>query len=144
MVRKIVLSASLAAALGFTGSVAFADGEREAVFKDLERDRVEVLDRHSGLSRRAPARIRYRHRHHSIGYRHRAWDGRYGIYPRRHFFVSGVYSPWLYGPVNYSTVVYRTYVYYTPTYPSMSWGYPPYAQVYSLTPGPVYNKPCLC
>jgi hypothetical protein len=47
-------------------------------------------------------------------------------------------------PVNYATVSYRTYVYYTPLYPSLSYGYPPFAYLYDLTPGPIYNKPCLC
>ena len=137
MFYRFVFAAAVAAALGFTGTAAVADGERE-VFKD--RERVEV-DR---IERRAPVRRHY----HRTSYRHRAtraWDGLYGPYPRRHFYVSGVHAHGYYGsPVHYATVSYRTYIYYTPTYPSLSYGYPPYAHVYSLTPGPVYNKPCLC
>jgi hypothetical protein len=86
----------------------------------------------------------YAHRRHH-GFGHRAWDGRYGLYPRQHLFVTGVYSQGYYGvPVNVATVAYRSWVYYTPTYPSVSHGYPPYAYMYDLTAGPVYNKPCLC
>ena len=147
MFHRFVLSAGLAVALGFTASSAIADEEQG--LKD--RGQVEVLDRESRLLRPAPARRHYRaarvyHRH--ARYRHRgyrAWDGRYGLYPRRHFFVSGVHTHGFYGsPVNVATVTYQTYVYYTPTYPSVSYGYPPYAYVYTLSPGPIYNKPCLC
>ncbi len=150
MVYRVILPASLVGALIFTASAAFADGQRGPVYKDAERDRVEVLDRDSGVKRRAPVRLHYRFRYRSAGLyrhvyrRHRAWDGRYGLYPRRHFFVSGVYTNGFYGPVNYGLVTYRTFVYYTPTYPSVTFDYPPYAYVYGLAPGPVYNKPCLC
>ena len=150
MIRRFVVSAGLVAALGVFSSAAVADGMKESVYKDSERHRVETLDRDSRLSRRTPGRIRDRYAYRPYypsryrGYRgYRAWDGRYGLYPRRHFFVSGVHGS--YGsPVSYATVTYKTYVYYTPTYPSVSYGYPPYAHVYSLGSGPIYNKPCLC
>jgi hypothetical protein len=133
-----------------TASAAWADEDRDAVKigSDVERPRIERLDDDS-LSERRPVRLHthYRHRHHSGYHRHygyRGWDGRYGRYPRQHFFVSGVSSYGYPGPVNVATVTYRTYVYYTPTYPSVSYGYPPYASLYDLTHGPVYNKPCFC
>jgi hypothetical protein len=85
----------------------------------------------------------HHHRHHHWHHVQRPWDGRYGLYPRRHFFVTGVQGFYA-SPVNVATVTYRTYVYYTPTYPSLSYGYPPYAHLYDLTAGPIYNKPCLC
>ena len=148
MVRKVVLSLGLAIAFGFAGSKAFADGQSEPVYKDAERDRVETLDRDARLSRRAPVRLHYRYRYRpaSVTYkyrRHRAWDGRYGFYPRQHFFVDGVYTNGFYGPVTYAAVTYRTHVYYTPAYP-VTFAYPPYAFVYGVTPAPIYNKPCLC
>jgi hypothetical protein len=142
MIRRFVVPTALAAALGFTATAAVADGE--TVSKNTERHRVEFVD-HSHVSRPAPTRVRYgfHHRHHHWHHVQRPWDGRYGLYPRRHFFVTGVDG--FYGsPVNVATVTYRTYVYYTPTYPSLSYGYPPYAHLYDLTPGPIYNKPCLC
>jgi len=148
MIHRFVLSAGLAITLGFTASAAIADEEK--IFKDQERHQIEGFDRESRLSRPTPARRHYRagfyHRHGHYRHRgYRAWDGRYGLYPRRHFFVTGVHTHGFYGsPVNFATVTYRTYVYYTPTYPSLSYDYPPYAHVYSLTPGPIYNKPCLC
>ena len=46
--------------------------------------------------------------------------------------------------MNVATVTYRTHVYDTPAYPSVFYGYPPHARLYDLTPGPIYNKPCLC
>ena len=145
MIRSFIVSAALATALGFTASAAVADGEKENVHKTTERHRAEFVDHGTRASRHAP-RMRYgfHHRHRHFGHRaYKPWDGRYGLYPRQHFFVSGVQG--FYGsPVNVATVTYRTYVYYTPTYPSLSHGYPPYAHLYDLTPGPIYNKPCLC
>ena len=140
MLREFVVSAGLAAALSFTATAALADGQKAKVYKDVERHRVVS---------RAPVHRHHRvarfHRHHGYRHAYRAWDGRYGVYPRRHLFVSGVHAHGYYGSrVNYATVRYQTYVYYTPTYPSLSHGYPPYAHVYDLTPGPIYNKPCLC
>lgn len=163
MFRRFILYAGLAAALSFTAVDARADGEKEPGDKDSERSRVESSERRPGRVT-PPRRMRYghasrvhRHRHvhrhvHHHRYVHRgyhrgyrAWDGRYAAYPRRHFFVSGVHTHGYYGiPVNYATVTYRTYVYYTPTYPSLSHAYPPYAHLYNLTRGPIYNKPCLC
>ena len=149
MFSKFVVSASLAAALSLTATAVLADGEKAKVFKDSERHRVETY-RASRVSRASSQRYYRTSRvHHRHGYRrhhaYRAWDGRYGMYPRQHFFVSGVHAHGYYGsPVNYATVRYQTYVYYTPTYPSLSNGYPPYAHLYDLTPGPIYNKPCLC
>jgi hypothetical protein len=144
MVSRFILAAALAMALGFTASQATADGEKERVFED--RGRAETSGREFRVSRRKPVRMHYRAAsHHYHGYRHHYWDGRYGLYPRRHFFVSGIHAHGYYGsPVNYATVTYRTYIYYTPHYPSVSYGYPPYAELYNLTPGPIYNKPCLC
>lgn len=144
MIRRFVVQAALAAGLGLTASAAVADGEKERVYRDSDR-RVETFGRDSRMWRRAPGRrhyraVRYHHRH-----AYRAWDGRYGMYPRRHFFVSGVHAHGYYGsPVSYATVTHQTYVYYTPTYPSLSYGYPPYAHVYDIGSGPIYNKPCLC
>ena len=152
MVRELILSASLAVALGLTVSTALADGAKETA----DRHRIVNLDRGQGLSRkdarvnnyqRAGFRHRYgyqRHPHRYRVYADRPWDGVYGAYPRRHFFLSGVRAGGFYSPVNVATVSYRTYVYYTPTYPSVSYGYPPSAYLYDLTHGPVYNKPCFC
>jgi hypothetical protein len=132
MVRGILLSAGMAAILGLAALPARADGQDDPVYKDAERERVETLDR--DLSRRAVrAHDRYRYKR-AVAYRHQ---------PRRHFFVDGVHTSF-YGPVAYATVTYRTYVYYTPGYPSMTFGYPPYAYAYGLASGPLYNKPCLC
>jgi hypothetical protein len=140
MVRGIVLPASLAAVLALPAA-AGADEDRDAVKigRDVERPRIERLDE-DRFSDPRPVRLQTRHRHR---YGYRAWNGRYGNYPRQHFFVSGVHA-YGYGPVNVATVAYRSYVYYTPTYPSVSYGYPPHAYVYDLTHGPVYNKPCFC
>lgn len=172
MFRGIVLPASVAVVLSFTAS-ALADGQRKPVRKDAERQRVEFRDRDLGLSYRERSSVQHRHRYRTAGYHHRhryghsgyrhrlygdggryhlrhhgyvhrPWDGRYGHYPRRHFFVSGVQAHAFHGAVNVATVTYRTFVYYTPTYPSVSYGYPPYAHLYNLTAGPVYNKPCFC
>jgi hypothetical protein len=149
MIHRFVVSAALAAAAGFASSAAMANGQ-EKVFKDLERHQIEPFD-DEGRSWHAPRkryRAAYRHHHHHGYHRYRgykAWDGRYGPYPRRHFYVTGVHAHGYYGaPVHFATVTYRTYVYYTPTYPSLSYGYPPYAHVYNLSHGPIYNKPCLC
>ena len=46
--------------------------------------------------------------------------------------------------MNVATVTYRTHVYDTSAYPSVFYAYPPHARLYDLTPGPIYNKPCLC
>ena len=155
MVRKTILSASLAVAVGLTVSTALADGAKETA----DRHRIVDLDRDQRLShkhvrvhqrtRYRSAGFRHRYGYHRYRYRHRVyahrpWDGVYGAYPRRHFFVSGVHAGGFYSPVNVATVSYRTYVYYTPTYPSVSYGYPPSAYLYDLTHGPVYNKPCFC
>lgn len=127
MIYRMFVAAGLAAALGLSASAAAADEFKEPkTFKGAD-DRVEYLDR----APRKSVRVHRRHYH-----RH------YHAYPRRHFFVTGV-SGYGYGPVNVATVTYRTYVYYTP-YPSVSYGYPPYAYLYDLTHGPVYNKPCFC
>lgn len=151
MVRRIIASAGFAAVLLFASN-AFADGERETV-KGAEH-RVEHLDRTMDLSRRGPVRadrVAYRHRHsyrHAYSWHHhrivRGWDGRYGHGPRRHVFVTGEATYGLPMPVSVTAVTYRTYLYYTPTYPSVSYGYPPYARLYDLTPGPIYNRPCFC
>ena len=145
MIRRFVVQAALAAGLGLTASAAVADGQKERVYRDSDR-RVETDSRrwrHAPVRRHyRAARYHHRHYHHRA---YRAWDGRYGMYPRRHFFVSGVHAHGYYGsPVSYATVTHQTYVYYTPTYPSLSYGYPPYAHVYDLGSGPIYNKPCLC
>jgi len=159
MFRGTIVPAALAAVLSLFAPAASADGEKGALktLKDTGR-RIEDLDLRARLSSRGSARM---HRHHyrtaafhhghyyrRAPYRQRtaygAWDGRYGLYPRQHLFITGVSGYGLPGPVNVATVTYRSYIYYTPTYPSMSYGYPPYAHLYDLTPGPVYNKPCFC
>ena len=146
MVRGHVLPVSLALVLGCMASAALADGQREPAKmpNPPERQAIEDLDR--GMSRGAVRVHRQRHGyyHHRRHYADRGWNGRYGHYPRRHFFITGVSSYGVPGPVNVATVSYRTYVYYTPTYPSVSHGYPPYAYLYDLTGGPIYNKPCFC
>jgi len=146
MFRGNVLAASLAIIFGLIASAALADGERRpARTFDSEGHGVENLD-DLGPSRRRVRTHHYRHsvRHNNRHYGYRAWDGRYGHYPRRHFYITGVSGYGVPGPVNVATVTNRTYVYYTPTYPSVSYGYPPYAYVYDVTGGPIYNKPCLC
>ncbi len=149
MFRGSVLPASLAIVLGLTASAALADGAKETARTfDNERHRVENLD-DLGPSRRGSVRI-HQHRHsvrrygHHRHYTYRAWDGRYGHHPRRHFYMTGVSGYGVPGPVNVATVTYRTYVYYTPTYPGVSYGYPPFAYLHDLTGGPIYNKPCFC
>ena len=144
MIRRFVVQAALAAALGLTASAAVADGEKERVYRDSDR-RAGAFHRDSRMSRHAPVRRHYRVARYHHRHAYRAWDGRYGMYPRRHFFVTGVHAHGYYGsPVSYATVTHQTYVYYTPTYPSLSYGYPPYAHVYDIGAGPIYNKPCLC
>jgi hypothetical protein len=147
MVYRTIAAAGLAAVLGLLASATAADEYKDEAktLKEVE-GRVEYLDRTARAPRKY-ARVHRRHYHHHHVHHHRtayrAWDGRYGLHPRRHFFITGV-SGYGYGPVNVATVAYRTYVYYTPTYPSVSYGYPPYATVYDLTHGPIYNKPCFC
>lgn len=138
MVYRMIAAAGLAAALGLSASAALADEDRTAakIFRSAE-DRVEYLDRTVDVTPRKSVRAHRRPRYHHAYHRHHP-----AAYPRRHFFVTGV-SGYGYGPVNVATVTYRTYVYYTP-YPSVSYGYPPYAHLYDLTHGPVYNKPCFC
>ena len=149
MFRGNISTASLAIVLGLAASAALADSEREAA-KSFDNDRhgFESLD-DLGPSGRGSIRMhQYRHSVRQYGhhrhYGYGAWDGRYGSYPRRHLYITGVSGYGVPGPVNVATVTYRTYVYYTPTYPSVSYGYPPYAYVYDVTGGPIYNKPCFC
>jgi hypothetical protein len=149
MFRRNVLPASLAIVLGLTATTALADGQKETsrTLMDTER-RVDSFE-DLGPSRRGSVRMHqhrhgYRHYGHHRHYGYRAWDGRYGSYPRRHFYITGVSGYAVPGLVNVATVSYRTYVYHTPTYPSVSYGYPPYAYVHDLPDGPIYNKPCLC
>jgi hypothetical protein len=145
MVYQRIAAVGLAAVLGLFASAASADEFKDEArtLKEVEGG-VEYLDRTARAPRKY-ARAHRRHYHHVHHHRtaYRAWDGRYGLYPRRHFYITGVHG-YGYGPVNVATVSYRTYVYYTPTYPSVSYGYPPYAHLYDLTHGPVYNKPCFC
>ena len=90
----------------------------------------------------------YAHGHHAHSrHAHRAshsWGGHHGLHPRRHLFIAGVSGHGLPGIVNVATVTYRTHVYDTSAYPGASYGHPPYARLYDLTPGPIYNKPCFC
>lgn len=143
MIRWFVVAVAFAITLGMPSAVS-ADEMKQRVSKDSVRDRVEIIDRDSRFSRRAPARVRYDayRPYYPSRYRaYRPWDGRYAHYPRRHFYVSGV-SGFYGAPVSYATVTYQTYVYYTPTYPSVVYGYPPFA--YGVGYAPIYNRPCLC
>ena len=155
MLRRMIVPAGFAAVLGLWASAALADGERRTTVQD--ENRVESFDRTVEPPRReavrAPRRARrtggYSHHHlYAHGrHAHRAdtsWGGHHGLHPRRHLFIAGMSGHGLPGAVNVATVTYRTDVYYTPAYPSLSYGYPPHAHLYDLTPGPIYNKPCFC
>ena len=154
MLRRMIVPAGLAAVLGLLASAALADGEKRTTVQD--ENRVESFDRTIEPPRRAAVRTPrtdrrmavYAHGHHAHG-RHalrtfHSWGGHHGLHPRRHLFIAGVSGHRLPGIVNVATVTYRTHVYYTAAYPSPSYGYPPYAHLYDLTPGPIYNKPCFC
>jgi hypothetical protein len=79
-------------------------------------------------------------RHHV--HRVRAWDGRYGYYPRRHFFVDGLPTA---NPFGSSVgVVSGGWTYYTPG-PRVVWY--PYSyrdSVVTVYPRPVYRPFCDC
>ena len=150
MLRRTIARTAFAAVLGLSASTAFADGEKVPlkVSKDAAHG-ADHLDRIAPPRRpayRAPHRTALYHhrRHHQYRPAYRGWDGRYGPHARRHFVVAGMPAYELPGAVSVTTVTYRSTVYYTPAYASVSYGYPPYARVYDLTAGPVYNKPCFC
>jgi hypothetical protein len=128
MLRRMIVPAGFAAVLGLWASAALADGERRRTVQD--ENRVESFDRTVEPPRREAARAPRRARR-TGGYSH-------------HLFIAGMSGHGLPGVVSVATVTYRTHVYYTPAYPSLSYGYPPHAHLYDLTPGPIYNKPCFC
>ena len=78
--------------------------------------------------RRVTRTVVYRHRH--VSYRARAWDGRYGLYPRRHFFVDGFPTSNPFG--SSFGVIYGGWTYYTPG-PAVVW-YPAYGHAYRHRP----------
>jgi len=153
MLRRMIAPAGFAAVLGLFASAALADGEKRTTVQD--ENRVESFDRTVEPPRRAAVRAPASHRrmalsphHHGHSrHAHRAahgWGGPHGLHPRRHLFIAGVSAQGLPGFVNVATVTYRTHVYDTSAYPGVFYSYPPHARLYDLTPGPIYNKPCLC
>jgi hypothetical protein len=108
MASKAFVYAGAAFVLGFTASPAFADGPPHMAGKGVAPRSIE---------KRVGVRHVVRKTRHRV-YRARAWDGRYGYYPRRHYFVEGLPTP---NPFGSSVgVLYGGWTYYTPG-PTVSW-----------------------
>ena len=120
--------------LTLAASVAFADAPPPtAPGKGAARRSVERSERLRPV-------VRHARRHHIR--RARAWDGRYGNYPRRHYFVDGLSTS---NPFGSSVgVVDGGWTYYTPG-PAVVWY--PYSyrdSVVRVYPRPVYRPFCNC
>jgi hypothetical protein len=130
MARKVLVCAGAALLLNFTASSAFADGP----------PRTESPRRFVERGERLRPIVRHTRRHHV--YRARAWDGAYGHYPRRHYFVDGLPTP---NPFGSSVgVIYGGWTYYTPG-PAVVWyPYSDHDSVVRVYPRPVYKPFCDC
>src|SRR5688572_16495595 len=106
MLRKALVLAGAALALSFIAPSARADGPPriEASAKGAARLSAE-------RSRRVRLRPVVRQSRQHV-YRARAWDGRYGNYPRRHYFVDGLPTSNPFG--SDVGIVYGGWTYYTP------------------------------
>ena len=130
MASRALVFAGAALLLGLAAPSAFADAPPEAkgvARRSVERVQVQRVVRHT-------------RRHHV--YRTRAWDGRYGHYPRRHYFVDGLPTP---NPFGSSVgVISGGWTYYTPG-PAVVWY--PYSyrdSVVTVYPRPVHRPFCDC
>jgi hypothetical protein len=132
MARNVFVFAGAALALSLAAPPAFADAPPEARGKGV----VRSIER-SVAVRRVVRQVR---RHHVR--RARAWDGRYGYYPRRHYFVEGLPTA---NPFGSSVgVLYGGWTYYTPG-PAVAWY--PYSyrdSVVRVYPRPAYRPFCDC